>query len=182
MSSAPKSHFQPPPPIRTSTTLSEKSQSSGTRSPDALSPTSSIARQGRQNPASPTEESFFGAIASRMRRGRSRSRSRVRVSRNRSKSPMVLPPEHFPPSSSAQPISPTFTAARPQQPRHTSSGSQSSMKTVATQPTRPSLQGPSRRSTSGSDMWHGRHSNSWLFNDFSVTDTAKELFHIGRKS
>jgi predicted metal-binding protein len=40
----------------------------------------------------------------------------------------------------------------------------------------------SRSSTSSSDMWRGRHSNSWLFNDFSVTEHAKDLLHMGRKS
>ncbi|KAF2264174.1 hypothetical protein CC78DRAFT_248475 [Lojkania enalia] len=178
-----QSHFQPPPPIRTSTTDSTKSHSSGAMSPgsDISSPTSTYSR-GARSAASPTEESFFGAIATRMRRGRSRSRSRAEASRNRSKSPMVLPPENFPAASSALPASPTSGSQRPQQSRHASSGSQSSMSSTATKPQRPSLQGPARRSTSSSDMWYGRHSNSWLFNDFSVTETAKDILHIGRKS
>ncbi|KAF2795179.1 hypothetical protein K505DRAFT_324266 [Melanomma pulvis-pyrius CBS 109.77] len=180
------SHFQPPPPIRTSTVDSQKSQSSGAMSPgsDMLSPTSTFSREARAA-ASPTEESFFGAITTRMRRGRSRSRSRAQVSRKRSKSPMVLPPEQFPSPSSAQPMSsssPTYTSSRPQQPRHASTRSQSSVASAPAKPTRPSLQGPTRRGTTNSDLWRGRHSNSWLFNDFSVTDTAKDLFHIGRKS
>ncbi|KAF2004097.1 hypothetical protein P154DRAFT_531784 [Amniculicola lignicola CBS 123094] len=171
-------HFQPPPPIRTPTTDSQKSQfSGGAISPtDMLSPTSTFSR-GSRSPTSPTEESFFGAIASKMRRGRSRSRSRIGVRRDRSKSPMVMPPEQMPRTSAAQPASPTYASQRPQQARHASSQSQPSAK-----PSRPSLQGPSRRSTNGSDMWRGRHSNSWLFNDFSITESTKDLFHLGRKS
>ncbi|KAF2867380.1 hypothetical protein BDV95DRAFT_502973 [Massariosphaeria phaeospora] len=165
MSSHHEPRFQPPPPIRTSTM---GSQSSGNMSPasDTLSPTSTFTRGGG-SATSPTEESFFGAITSRMLRGRSRSRSRATVSRKRSKSPMPM-----------SPMSPTS----PQQPRHASSASQSSMSSIATKPTRPSLQGAQRRSTNSSDMWRGRHSNSWLFNDFSVTDTAKDILNLGRKS
>ncbi|KAF2469365.1 uncharacterized protein BDR25DRAFT_229273 [Lindgomyces ingoldianus] len=182
MPSRQQPHFQPPPPIRTSTHDSAKSQLSGTVSPasDMMSPTSTFSRDGR-SPVSPGEESFFGAIASRIR-GRSRSRSRNRSSRERSKSPIMLPPEQMPPTSSAQPMSPTYTTQRQQQPRHVSHASQSSVTSTTSKPSRPSLQGPTRRSTSSSDMWRGRHSNSWLFNDFSVTDTAKDILHLRRKS
>jgi len=172
-------NFQPPPPIRTSTVDSHKSHSSGAMSPDMLLPTTTFPREARRA-TSPTEQSFFGAITTRMRRGRSRSRSRADISRERSKSPMILPPEHFPSTSSAQPASPTsptFASSRPQQPRHVSTRSQGSIASAPVQPTRPSLQGPTRRE---SDHWRGRHSNSWLFNDFSVTDTAKDIFR--RKS
>ncbi|PSN72177.1 hypothetical protein BS50DRAFT_630251 [Corynespora cassiicola Philippines] len=168
-----QAHFQPPHPIRTSTSDSTKSHSSDAMSPgsDMGSPVSGFPRGA----ASPTEESF-GAIASRIRRGRSRSRSRADASRKRSKSPMVMPPEHLPPRT-AQPAS-----ERPKQSRHTSRASQSSTHPPV-KPSRPSLQDSSRRSTSSSsNMWTGRHANSWLFNDFSVTDTAKGILHIGRKS
>ena len=172
------SHAQPPPPIRTSTVDSQKSH--GAMSPGMLSPTATFTREARRA-TSPTEASFFGAITTRMRRGRSRSASRADISRKRSKSPMILPPEHFPSTSSAQPTSPTSptfaSSSIPQQTRHASTGSQSSMASPPVKPTRPSLQGPIRRE---SDHWRGRHSNSWLFNDFSVTDTAKDIFR--RKS
>ncbi|KAF1970694.1 hypothetical protein BU23DRAFT_570609 [Bimuria novae-zelandiae CBS 107.79] len=156
--------FQPPPPIRTGT-----SGSSSTASPDMLSPTSTYSR-GPRSPTSPAEESFFGAISAKIR-GRSRSRSRVAASRKRSNSLMVMPPQNMPPTRTAHPASPTHATQRPQQPRHVSSASQSS---IASKPA------PSRRSTSSSDMWRGRHSNSWLFNDFSFTETANKAF--GRKS
>src|SRR5262245_6768576 len=98
------SHFQPPPPIRTATSGSQKSQSSGTASPDILSPSSTYSR-GFQSPTSPTESSLFGAITSRMP-GRSHSRSHDGGSRKRSKSPMMMPPEQFPSTSSVHPTSP----------------------------------------------------------------------------
>ncbi|KAH7115807.1 hypothetical protein B0J11DRAFT_110604 [Dendryphion nanum] len=173
MPSHTQSYFQRPPPIRTSTV---DSQSSGAMSPssETLSPTSTSGQA--RGAMSATEESFFGAIAERMRRSRSRSRSRNGVSRNRSKSPMVMPPEHLP---LAPPTQPTRV---PQTPQPTRLASTSRLDAVpAAKPSRPSLQGPSRRSTSGSDMWRGRHSNEWLFNGFSVTETAKDIFHIGRK-
>ena len=179
-----QSHFSPPAPIRTSTGDSHKSVGAASPGSSSISPTSTFASRG-QSAMSPTEESFFGAIASRMRRGRSRSRSRNSKTRDRSRSPMMLPPEQFPSAPTPQPMSPTYAPVAPQtpkQPQHASRASQSSVSSTATKATRPSLQGPTRRSTSGSDHWRGRHSNSWLFNGFSVTDTAKEVFHVGRKS
>ncbi|KAF2727448.1 hypothetical protein EJ04DRAFT_517259 [Polyplosphaeria fusca] len=174
---------QLPPPIRTSTGGSTKSHASGPMSPHMHSPASTYSR-ATQSPTSPAEGSFFGAIASKIR-GRSRSRSRA--GRSRSKSPMMLPPEQLPHSPTPHPASPTYStsstsASRPRQPRHSSSASQSSVSST-TKPQRPSMQGPSRQSTSSSssDMWRGRHSNSWLFNDFSVTDTAKDILHLNRK-
>ncbi|KAF1957869.1 hypothetical protein CC80DRAFT_35179 [Byssothecium circinans] len=175
-------HFQPPPPIRTATGGSQKSQSSGTGSPDMLSPTSTFSRSSR-SPTSPTEESFFGAITSRIR-GRSHSRARAAAaSRKRSKSPLVMPPEHFPPTSTnASPTSQTYVpSSRPKQSRHVSTPSQGSIGSTSSKVTRPSLQSTSRRSTNSSDMWRGRHSNSWLFNDFSVTEQAKDLLTRRRK-
>ena len=177
MPSHTQSQFEPPAPIRSCTVDSQKSMSSGAASPGS----STFSRPG-QSARSPTEESFFGAIASRMRRGRSRSRSRNSKTRERSRSPMILPPQQFPSAPTPQPMSPTCAPQTPQQPQHVSRASQSSLSSTTTKATRPSLQGPTRRSTSGSDHWRGRHSNSWLFGGFSVTDTAKEVFHVGRKS
>ncbi|KAF1943306.1 hypothetical protein EJ02DRAFT_453410 [Clathrospora elynae] len=138
------SHNQPmSPPIRTNTVDSQKSQSS-----DQTSPTCS--------PASPTSNTFFGAITARIR-GRSRSRSRGATSRKRSKSPMIMPPEHALQSQHGSIASPTRPAAVPVQ-----NGS-------------PNMQDTGRRSTGGSDPWRGRHSNDWLFNGYSVTATAKDL-------
>lgn len=173
--------FQPLPPIRTLT-----SDSSGTASPEMLSPTSTYSRGARSpTSGSPAEDSFFGAISAKIR-GRSRSRSRAAASRKRSTSPMLLPPQDMPqaptraPRPHPHPAGPTATASsaayarRPQQPRHASSASQTSIASASGKPS------PSRRSTSNSDMWRGRHSNSWLFNDFSFTETASKAF--GRKS
>ncbi|KAF2646328.1 hypothetical protein P280DRAFT_464581 [Massarina eburnea CBS 473.64] len=198
-------HFRLPPPIRTATSGSQTSQSSGTASPDMLSPTSTLSRSSR-SPTFPTEESFFGAITSRIRgRQVSRSREAVRkrgrpdshlpnikpagedsrsleIVRKRSKSPLIMPPEHFPPTSStASPTGPTYTSSHPRQSRHAQTPSQGSVASTSSKATRPSLQGPSRRSTGSSDMWCGRHSNSWLFNDFSVTEQAKDLVRRRRK-
>ncbi|KAF2821861.1 hypothetical protein CC86DRAFT_373621 [Ophiobolus disseminans] len=138
-------NFQAMPPIRTNTVGSLNSQSSGNMSPPT-SPTSPASR------ASPTEQSFFGAISARVR-GRSRSRSRD-ASRKRSKSPMMASP----PRQITQP-------AQAQQPQRVS----------VAQPARPSLQMSDRRSTGGSDPWRGRHSNDWLFNGWSATDTMKDM-------
>ncbi|KAF2124294.1 hypothetical protein P153DRAFT_371149 [Dothidotthia symphoricarpi CBS 119687] len=144
-----QSTFQPTPPVRTSTVDSQNTQGSG-----QMSPPTSPALPSRTATASPTEDSFFGAITARMRRDRSRS-----ASRRRDKSPMVMPPVQVP-----------STTTQPRQ------------ATKAAQPSRPSLQSEGRRSTSGSDPWRGRHSNDWLFNGFSVTDTARDIFRVGRKS
>ncbi|CAI6341132.1 unnamed protein product [Periconia digitata] len=172
--------FQPPPPIRTATAGSEKSHSSMT-SAEALSPRSPFS-PGMNSPTTPAGESFFGAITSRMR-GRSRSRSRAEASRKRSKSPMVMPPERLPSTTTKTQIaSPTTpTTRRPQQSRHVSTSSQTSFSSTTSSQNRPSMTGASRRSTGSSDMWQGRHSNSWLFNDFSVTEQARDIFHRRRK-
>jgi hypothetical protein len=119
------------------------SQSSG-----SFSPTSPMS--GTTSPTSPAEHKFFSAISTRIR-GRSRSRSRD-ASHKRSKSPMMSPP--------------TQIAAQPQQARHVSIAS-------PTKPVRPSMQAGGRRSTGGSDPWRGRHSNEWLFGNWSATETAK---------
>ncbi|OAL43816.1 hypothetical protein IQ07DRAFT_592883 [Pyrenochaeta sp. DS3sAY3a] len=143
------SSFQPVPPIRTNTVDSQKSHSSGQLSPP-LSPSSPTSR----GPAgSPTEESFFGAITSRIR-GRSRSRSRD--ASRRSKSPMAMPPQHV-------------------QPRQVSFTSPTRPAPAPVQASRPSLNETGRRGTTSSDPWRGRHSNDWLFNGYSVTATAKDL-------
>ena len=173
-------HFQPPPPIRTATGGSHKSNFSVTSSPDIHSPRSAFSRGMDSPTTSPTEESFFGAITSRIR-GRSHSRSRAASSRKRSKSPMVMPPEHLP-STTANAHYSSPTTRRPQQSRHVSTASQSSIASTTSNQHRPSLQGPSRRSTGSSDMWRGRHSNDWLFNGFSVTEQAKDLLHRRRRS
>ncbi|PVH94876.1 hypothetical protein DM02DRAFT_175263 [Periconia macrospinosa] len=171
-------HFQPPPPIRTATVDSQKSISSGASTADMLSPRSAFSNGGSSPTTSPAQESFFGAIASRIR-GRSRSRSRAASSRKRSKSPMAIPPTHLPAASHATPA--YTTSPRPHQSRHVSTVSQASTVSTSSSQSRSSLQGPSRRSTGSSDMWRGRHSNSWLFNDFSVTEQAKDLLHRKRR-
>ncbi|KAK7180356.1 hypothetical protein DPSP01_012027 [Paraphaeosphaeria sporulosa] len=154
-------HFQPPPPIRTATSGSQKSHSSDTASPDMHSPTSMYSR----SPTSPGEDSFFSAISAKIR-SRSRSRSRA------------ASPEHstFQRTPTAHPTSPTYATQHPKQPRHVSSASQGSIGSSAAKAQRPTMPMPSRRSTSNSDLWRGRHSNSWLFNDFSFTETASKAF------
>ena len=150
MASHDQTSFQPTPPVRTPTVDSQKSVDSTGQ----MSPTSA--------PTLPTSRAFFGAITERLRE-RSRSRSRADASRKRAKSPMVLPPEQIP-------------STRPQQARHVSQPTtiEASAKAV-----RPDLQQAGRRSTSSStstDAWRGRHSNDWLFNGFSVRETARGVF------
>ncbi|KAF2439228.1 hypothetical protein P171DRAFT_133688 [Karstenula rhodostoma CBS 690.94] len=150
-------NFQPPPPIRTATSGSQKSHSSGTASPDMHSPTSTYSR----SPTSPGEYSFFSAISAKMG-GRSRSRTRA------------ASPEQATPT--AHPTTPTYATQHPKQPHHASSASQGSIGSSTAKAPRPTMPTPSRRSTGNSDMWRGRHSNSWLFNDFSFTETASKAF------
>ncbi|KAF2747225.1 hypothetical protein M011DRAFT_467747 [Sporormia fimetaria CBS 119925] len=169
MSSEPRSHFQPPPPIRTATGESSKSVSSGTMSPgsETFSPTS-------MSPKSATERHFFSAIATKVRESRSRSRSRNGKARETSPPPIVISPEPLPRKTNT---AESHGSTRPQQHRHVSTPSQGTMSRSSTA-SRPIA--ATRRTSS--DMWRGRHSNDWLFNGFSVTETAKDLFHMGRKS
>ncbi|KAF2492909.1 hypothetical protein BU16DRAFT_93654 [Lophium mytilinum] len=176
----PSTVSKPPPPIQTLATSSSESRLPMAQTPPAEpSPASFMSRRSTQgstsSTTSPVEATFFETIASKVKRGRSRSRSRQGVPRNRSKSP--LPPDHLSSSSARTSTSPP----RPQQTRHFSTISQDS--------TRSSNDGskrfdptPTRRATASSDPWRGRHANSWLFNDFSVTDHAKDLFHRGKIS
>ncbi|KAF2803241.1 uncharacterized protein BDZ99DRAFT_468223 [Mytilinidion resinicola] len=177
----PSTVSKPPPPIQTLATSSSESQASmAPTSPAEPSPASFMSRRSTQGSASstisPVEATFFESIASKVKRGRSRSRSQQGVPRNRSKSP--LPPDHLSSSSSAR----TSTSPpRPQQTRHFSTISQDSTRSSNDDSKRfdPT---PTRRATASSDPWRGRHANSWLFNDFSVTDHAKDLFHLGKNS
>jgi len=184
MTPIPATDSQPPPPIRTSTNSSAISQTSSIpMSPGysaQASPKSYISRGSTQGSPSPTDSSFFEALASKVRRGRSRSRSRKGVPRHRSKSP--LPPEQLPVSSSEfSQMSPPSSPRAQQQSRHFSDASRSSTNSSNDLPKQPPP-GPVRRNTASSDPWRGRHSNSWLFNDFSVTDHVKEFCHIGKNS
>ncbi|KAL5118740.1 hypothetical protein ACEQ8H_003417 [Pleosporales sp. CAS-2024a] len=128
-----------------------------TNTADSHSSSEMSAPTSPASPASTTSRAasdFFAAMTARVR-GRSRSRSRG-ASRKRSKSPVVLPPSHM---------------AQTAQPRQHASA------TWPPAPTRPSLGSNNRRSTSGSDMWRGRHSNEWLFGGWSATETAKDLLN-----
>lgn len=49
-------------------------------------------------------------------------------------------------------------------------------------PSRPSLERFPLRNTHSSDTWRGRHNNSWLFNSFSIRETAKSFVYKGHKS
>jgi hypothetical protein len=152
------------------------------RSTSASTPSSEAALLSKAQRSRQVESSFLDAITQKMRRGRSTSRNRVEKSRSRSRSPMlpmVLPPEQIPTQRAAR-MSQAQAPARPQQPRHASTTSQSSIQVPQSpqSPTRPGT-GQHRRS---SDLWHGRQTNSWLFNDFSLRETAKDVFHGGRKS
>ncbi|OCL08471.1 hypothetical protein AOQ84DRAFT_376731 [Glonium stellatum] len=184
MPPAPTTDSQPPPPTRTSTNSSAMSQTSSTPMspgyPAQASHKSYISRRSTQGSPSPTESSFFETLASKVRRGRSRSRSRKGISRHRSKSP--LPPDQLPASPvELSQMSPPSSPRGQQQPQHFSDGSRSSINSSNDHPKRPNP-GPVRRNTASSDPWRGRHSNSWLFNDFSVTDHVKGFCHIGRNS
>ena len=179
MSSPP--HSAPRPPLRVAPASSSYSTTKPLAGPTSpgyasgpLSPTSSMSDHGASSPvASPVEESFFGAIASSLRRARSRSRNRSGVRVSRSKSPMQLPPNNLPSTaSSAQPLSPTHNSSRQQRPRHASHQSQSSITSVPPSSPRPTT---TRRTTAGSDPWRGRHSNEWLFNGLSITDKVHGL-------
>lgn len=126
---------------------------------DTVGSQSSSDMSASNSPTSPTSRAateFFGAISARVR-GRSRSRSRD-ASRKRAKSPMIPPPKQI---------------AQPQHNRNTSTSTMAS----PTTPVRPSLHSTSRQSTSGSDMWRGRHSNDWLFGGWSATEAAKDLLN-----
>ncbi|KZM21934.1 uncharacterized protein EKO05_0000379 [Ascochyta rabiei] len=150
MASGDTTSFQPTQPVRTSTIDSQKSINSSCQ----MSPTSA--------PTSPASRAFFGAITERLRE-RSRSRTHADASRKRAKSPMAMPPEQLP-------------VAQPQPARQVS---QVAAAQAPAKATRPALQHDGRRSTSSSsssDPWRGRHSNEWLFNGFSVRDTAKGYF------
>ena len=183
MTPTPTTDSQPPPPIRTSTNSSAISQTSSMPTSPGYSaqasPKSYISRSSTQGSPSPTDSSFFEALASKVRRGRSRSRSRKGVPRHRSKSP--LPPEQLPVSSEFSQMSPPSSPRAQQQSRHFSDASRSSTNSNNDHPKQPPP-GPVRRNTASSDPWRGRHSNSWLFNDFSVTDHVKEFCHIGKNS
>jgi len=142
--------------------------------PTASTSDSQAALMSKAERSRAAETGFLEAINPRKwRRGRSTSRNRVEKSRSRSRSPMVLPPEQMP-TQRAAPVSQTQAPAqRPPQPRHVSTTSQSSIQVPRspTSPTRPSTQHRS------SDLWHGRQTNSWLFNDFSFRETAKDMLH-----
>lgn len=184
MTPIPTTDSQPPPPIRTSTNSSAISQTSSMPTSPGYSaqasPKSYISRGSTQGSPSPTESSFFEALASKVRRGRSRSKPRKGVPRHRSRSP--LPPEKLPVSSSElSQMSPPSSPRAQQQSRQFSVASHSSINPSNDHPKQPNP-GPVRRNTASSDPWRGRHSNSWLFNDFSVTDHVKEFCHIGKNS
>jgi len=175
----PSTVSQPPPPIQTLATSSSDSRvPMSPASPAEPSPASFMSRRSTQgSPAtSPIEAGFFDAIASKVKRGRSRSRSQQGVPRNRSKSP--LPPDQL--SSSAARSSPP-ASPRPDQARHFFTTSQDPTRSSHDHAKRPGPT-PIRRNTTSSDPWRGRHSNSWLFNDFSVTDHAKDLFSFAKNS
>ncbi|EON64551.1 hypothetical protein W97_03784 [Coniosporium apollinis CBS 100218] len=157
-------------PTQSVRTLSESSTLAETpsapTSPDvAAAPTSYFATR---RVSSPTEQSFFGAIAEKVR-GRSRSRSRSRIRRDRSRSP--LPPTQIDATDSASTLVANGyvheqSAATRQQQRQASGSNQP---------------GLSQRQTSfgsrteSERYYYGRHSNDWLFGGISVTATVKGL-------
>jgi hypothetical protein len=158
-----------------SRTYYPSSQPTMTTSPSASTAGSEAALMSKAQRSRAAETGFFDAITQKMRRGRSTSRNRIEKSRSRSRSPLpiTLPPEQIS-APRAAPMSPTQAPPRPQQPRHVSTTSQSSIQVSQSpmSPTRPPTQ--HRRS---SDLWHGRQTNNWLFNDFSFTQTVKDIVH-----
>jgi hypothetical protein len=178
-----------PPPPKTARTTSRTSTCSGsTLNQTPTSPMSpgfsvdtttarTVSYLPRHHPSSPTspptspvEQGFFGALTQKIR-SRSRSRSRGDLPRNRSKSPMS--PSH------RSPVNSVPSSPRQVQPPQFSPVSRDSSQSI------PKMK---RRSTDcshgshGSNPWYGRHSNSWLFNDFSVTEHVSGALHKLRRS
>lgn len=121
-------------------------------------------RRHTQPAMSPAERGFFGALTQKVR-DRSRSRSRNRVHRSRSQSPVPAPTNTSPIQPPPRPNASTRVFSDPGQPAA---------------PSAPQLTSR-RRQGSGDFQHYGRHSNQWLFNDFSVRETAKELFGQKRR-
>lgn len=162
---------QPLPAIQPVTTSSASPiQSSVAARAATMSPTSnaqsnySIQRRHTQPAVSPTERSFFGALTQKVR-DRSRSRSRNRVHRSRSQSPVPAPANTSPAQPPPRPNAGARIFSDPGQPAAP----------LAAQPT------SRKRLGSGGFQYYGRHGNQWLFNDFSVRETAKELFGQKRR-
>ncbi|KAF2139000.1 uncharacterized protein K452DRAFT_290097 [Aplosporella prunicola CBS 121167] len=127
-----------------------RSSTSSTASSSPMSPDRAMTTSSFSSSTRP-ENKFLGAIREKIR-DHSRSRSR-------SRSP--LPPTSMPSSQSPSP-------SRPQGSRNVSNGSQTT-----------SLK-DKRSSTASSNSqfsYYGRHSNEWLFNNFSVTDSIKDAYH-----
>jgi hypothetical protein len=111
-----------PAPVRTLTVDSQKTPSSRVISSDMISPTPTFSCETL--PTSLTKSSFFGALTTQIRRDHSQSRALAKISCRRLKSTMILTPEQFPLTSSAQSASSTsltYASSRLQQSRHDSS-------------------------------------------------------------
>ncbi|KAF2834557.1 hypothetical protein M501DRAFT_1061617 [Patellaria atrata CBS 101060] len=157
-------------------TASVAPSSLSTRTISSDSTTSPLMSSGSPtSPQSPTERSFFSAISQKVSQARTRSRSRNRVTRDRSRSP--LPPTKMDTSSSAT------AQAGPSSPRLEQS--KHYPQTLQSPTTNDSERKNLKRYSSDSSEFHhyGRHANQWLFNDFSIRETAKGFFEKrGRSS
>ncbi|KAF2757722.1 hypothetical protein EJ05DRAFT_398307 [Pseudovirgaria hyperparasitica] len=120
------------------------------------------------------EQSFLGALSSRVR-GRSRNRSQT-SSRNQSRSPMP------PPSRMASDRILSSSPVRPRASRQQSEYSGSTLVSDHKVPNRQTTSDSHQSSHSRENFhWQGRHSNSWLFNDFSVIGTIKSVTRRNRR-
>lgn len=185
----------PSPPSRVNTTSTTASQQS--------SPYSN-SQQASPADSPSADQSFFHALTARVRRdsrgfsGEENESDSASLSRSRSR-------QHHPPPTAAAPLTQARPAATEASGNAATTGTpessashaahrqyslSSDASTLVESLPRPSVrpaQQPSQearrrqntsRSTnsrSNSNMWYGRHANSWLFNDFSVREHVKVL-------
>lgn len=187
------SNANPPPPIRTDSSLSAASTYLPTPRSAAASPATPYSTTSSKSPNTPAERSFFGALAHNIRE---RSRSRSRAGKQAQQTP-ASPPVSTPSSPVSTATSATLVAMSRRSSRHTRPhgmrmDSDASARTSSSTTAK-------RTSTTSSDISfekfsYGRHSNDvstsdipcisesilmisqWLFNGFSVKDTASKLF------
>lgn len=129
------------------------------------------------SPSSPNERSFFDALSQRIR-NRSRSRSRSELFSNQSRSP--LPPTSLNAPTTASPAAQATKLRNPPTSARSVSfpdGAKSKRVSLSTGAT-----SASSRSNSGSFTPYGRHSNEWLFNNFSFVQTVRGIIGDRRSS
>ncbi|KAF2104505.1 hypothetical protein NA57DRAFT_51325 [Rhizodiscina lignyota] len=172
----------PPPPIRTVTSSSTAPNYLPTPKSTVISPTTPRSATSTKTPNTPAERSFFGALAQNIRE-RSRSRSRARQEVHKSQAS----PSSSPTSTPISTITPTTpTTMSPRTDRYSRPHSMRVPSEASTASNWSSSSASKRASTHSSEVSfekfsYGRHSNDWLFNGFSVKDTASKIFHRSRE-